>query len=403
MRTGFVLVSLALMLLGCRDEGVPPAHHEPKQEIIRWNVLKTYPDIRFDGLGKLVHFDPSGKFGYAIGRDFIDRYKDRCLVTRDGGKTWPEDFECKLRGMVFLDSTTGYRTHTPFYKTTDGGQTVTPMSIPVDGSLRPISANTLILFPSDDRRSLLKSDDGGFSWQRIALPKERFWVDSFDGRNIIVIGKSDEGLRYGKHILYSSDGGATWTLANIDTTEFTRSSVDWQLSRVQFSNSTHAHAVVTVMLEDALELYKKRRVVLLRTIDSGRTWHKAHETEVTARYGDRYSMGITTHFPLAKSPQWIWNVVYDDRRESTKSYVSNDDGRMWEYAGEFGLGPPYQLYIPTFAPPNWKIGISGNLMTFDGGKTWTKMPWYVRAAAFIGPTEVIAVRDSLILKGTILR
>jgi len=235
--------------------------------------------------------------------------------------------------------------------------------------------------------AIWKTENAGNSWTQIGKPEgDIYGLATVDGINLVV--GSSPLLSAVTTLYYSSDGGNSWAKANIDTTG---SSTGYRYYSTRFLSAMTAICVARWSTANRQTL-----VGIFRTTDGGASWKKVYESLVPYRPG-----GPAIDFLLARSPRLLLRVSVDDARFNYFTYNSDDDGLTWTATGNwFGGDQPYSYYTPTFAPPDWRIGISGPWMTQDGGKSWTKKSWYVANAAFLNPYEVIGVRDSVILRGT---
>lgn len=189
-------------------------------------------------------------------------------------------------------------------------------------------------------------------------------------------------------LYYSNDGGTSWKKANIDTTG---SGTGYRYYWTQFLSTKTAICAATWSTPAPQTL-----VGIFRTADGGANWERVYQTALLYT-----SRGGGAVFVLARSPRVLLRTITDDNRFMYFTYNSDDDGLTWIPTGSWaGSSQPYSYYTPTFAPPDWRIGISGPWMTQDGGKSWNQKSWYVANAAFLNAYEVIGVRDSVILRGT---
>jgi len=136
-----------------------------------------------------VYF-PDQKTGWAVGHDaFI-------LKSEDQGQTWKQAFSAPseqkpLMDILFVDANTGFAvgTYGSFYETTDGGKTWNPKKILTPAPVAKGKAAAEPKAPDDDKHfnaiikvsdghlliageagTLLKSDDNGKTWTRLASP-----------------------------------------------------------------------------------------------------------------------------------------------------------------------------------------------------------------------------------------
>ena len=163
------------------------------------------------------------RLGFAIDKDEVYR-------TENGGDTWtalnanPPGI---LKGINFLNALTGFayggnvRNSSNFIRTTDGGKTWrtlnTGVSHPITDVVAPIKGNSRILFAMTASYMngfnrvfavILKSTNGGDSWQTIGRPSQVF----LGGQAIHVQPNLSTLFVAGGNILYrSTDEGKSWT------------------------------------------------------------------------------------------------------------------------------------------------------------------------------------------------
>lgn len=154
------------------------------------------------------------KTGYAVGgsADHPVLWK-----TTDGGDTWtpiherlPENtIDCQLRDVKFLDEDHGFAVGTDglLLETTDAGETWVRRNANTDRWLRAIHVNGDVIHVAG-KAVLLRSEDSGKTWSTLPIPEQRKlidvafvdenhgWITNFDGE-----------------ILETRDAGQTWNAA----------------------------------------------------------------------------------------------------------------------------------------------------------------------------------------------
>jgi len=387
------LMTLSVMIAweGCEKSPVSNGNNPapvPITSDVKWQVIFSDPRAKF-GFRPTLAFDSSGTFGFAIGD------QQSYFRTTDGGGSWlvipPDGGGWDL---FITSKSVAYRFY-PFQRTDDAGKSWHTISTPTTfGTIMPVTENLFYFFAFDTvngtshRTTSWKTENGGNSWTQLGTPAgATFGLATADGINLVVsVQGSPVSLL--STLFYSNDGGTTWTKGNIDTTG---SGTGYRYYWTQFLSTKTAMCVATWSTPTPQTL-----VGIFRTTDGGANWNKVYQTALPYTSG-----GGAVFFLLARSPRLLVQVIINPARSNYFTYNSDDDGLTWTATGNwFGGSQPYSYYTPTFAPPDWRIGISGPWMTQDGGKTWTQKSWYVANAAFLSPYEVIGVRDTVILRGT---
>ncbi len=344
---------------------------------IKWEVILTDSRANF-GLGAGVAFDSSATFGLVRGSGGWFR-------TVDGGRNW---FFLEALGsgpqLNIVSPTVAYAWRPPV-RTEDGGKTWYALSGPFSASAGFEPAAEYVAFAWENQ-NLWRTEDGGRSWTATSLSKRVIDVTSANGKNIVAVVQDSSS----EVLFFSADAGRSWERGAVDTTTLRNSGRGWLFQAARMRDSEIGVAGASTFRDASDSSLNVRTEGIFRTSDGGRTWEKVFEFRVLGN--------ALISFTHAKFPRWHI-LARSGSRLNPKAYVSEDDGRTWE-AGADGDFRVYDYYRPSFAPPDWRIGIAGPYMTQDGGKTWTERSWYVRNAAFLNAYEVIGVRDSVILRGT---
>jgi len=403
------LLVLSFVMSACqKDEIIPPEEEKtPISNEILWTVIQQDRNLAF----QTIHFDPSGMFGMAYSGD------GRGYSTHDAGKTWRA-----FNLTQWLDQSGGFSYATIadtkmawmnaydihgsrmfFGSTEDAGNTWTFKEFPytrtfqIPAAIRP-SNKAIYVFESASlpfewspwyrKRSMFVSLDGGASWGQRSLADYILAVAPVTASTIMVAAASDS-TRYAISSLFiSSDNGATWKPSLTDSL--------WYFHGIHFATSTQGIAVAARYRTD-MDSSRLAQAVF-RTLDGGITWKKTYELSVPWR-GKDYASRTTAGILFAAPPVWVLDISYSFTGSgglNIDRYRSDDNGLNWAYLEN--LRGYY--YEPAFAPPDWKVGIRGNQMTQDGGRTWHVKSWLITRAFFTSPYQVFAVKDSLILRGT---
>jgi len=253
-----VYITLIIILSGCGLLNKDDKYNEPAG----WFIVLSNSNANFEKTDAFqgirvtnIYFLDKNK-GWATGSVFRDGpNKAFATETTDGGRNWKFHFINNYTGAgdpYFFDMQTGIIAGNVIHKTTDGGQNWTNRMIGPDepsygvstvtfvnqsigwaaGSFGAVAKTTntgrswqyLNLGYEDYRferihtvgdkliwilgpEKLIKSTDGGNSWNQIELPSRFRYYDTyfFDDKNGWIGGDF-------RHIYSTSDGGATWTL-----------------------------------------------------------------------------------------------------------------------------------------------------------------------------------------------
>lgn len=399
---------ISVVMLACQEERIiSPEHIPPEQEKIpitrdiAWKVIHTDPNVQFHA----IQFDPSGNFGMAY--SVLD---GRGYYTNNRGSTWRQFDLTKRVGLpanfsqvTIADTRTAWisarstdYTQLFFGLTRDGGTTwifkpFTGGLIRPWGVARP-SADHIFVFGSDGEgrllRSLWVSNDAGGSWNEKPMSAYVVGLAAPTPQIVVALVANERSPLANSAILVSSDGTSSWKTAYADTV--------WYFHTVHLATALDGIAVAARYKSD---MHSNRlRQAFFRTNDGGNTWSLSFEFSIPWR-GPYYSSRTGGHMIFSSPPTWLMGITYQFTGSggiNLDHYRSDDNGQTWAYLEN--LRGYY--YAPTFSPPDWKIGIRGNQMTQDGGRTWQVKPWLITRAFFTSPYEVFAVKDSLILRGT---
>ncbi|MBE2219726.1 MAG: hypothetical protein IAE90_16060 [Ignavibacteria bacterium] len=250
---------------------------------VTWN-RKIIGSVSYFYLVSIVN----ANIAYAVGHLSSPPYSNVLLKSTDGGSTWAEKFSftsvsVSPNDIGFVNEETGYAiANGKICKTTNGGLNWAIDNTPMNcQDLQFFNDQSLIISgmtSGNSYSSLLKTSDGGTTWQTIPL---NFLMTNFDFK--------DENTGFASGILNSKiyifktiDGGFSWsTILNM--------SVDYQQG-FHFLNASTGMAV--------------DGSAIIRTEDGGITW--------TQEFCDYYSN---------------YNGVY--LKDSQNGLVTDSDGRVW--------------------------------------------------------------------------
>ncbi len=162
-----------------------------------------------------ISLAPDARHGWAVGHDAI------IVATRDGGDSWQEQWQGENREDSFLDvlaldvrRVIAVGAYGLYLQSEDAGAGWTRRQITEeDFHLNRISRGpTGTLYLAGERGTLLRSTDGGGTWQpmRTSYDGSFFGVLPLDERTLVA-----HGLR--GHVFRSTDGGDSWSRIEIPT------------------------------------------------------------------------------------------------------------------------------------------------------------------------------------------
>jgi photosystem II stability/assembly factor-like uncharacterized protein len=297
--------------------------------------------------------------GWAAGNDSdLDGFDDRMSViwaTRDGGATWEEQYREPTGGIgavVFANSAVGYafgRTGLGL-KTTDGGQTWQPLSMPAELAEDEIDLTSAKLLSPDliwvagfkpgsqvvpSKNRVLNSEDGGASW----LVYEIQGRGDLDQLGVIEAIDADSAwvAGYGLAIHRTTDGGTVWHSYDIPQPTLSR------VVNIDFGNPYEGWIALT-----------DNRV--MASVDGGRNW--------ITRAILPESRPNSLHFV---DPLNGW--VFCDRG---MIYNTADGGMTWRFASSTSGAVHNAIAAPT-ATDGWIVGDFGTILrTHHAGQHWAR-------------------------------
>lgn len=266
------------------------------------------------------------------------------LRTDDGGRTWqqqPSGVEAGVNDIYFRDKEDGYLLAANRVLTTeDGGRTWHPAAsfaaadfagaTPELYSVRFTSKKRGWIVGSVSRGDrvldslLLRTDDGGASWQRVSAPVkvELLHLDFRGEKRGWIVG--DRGT-----ILRTADGGETWRQQRVNTTA--------TLYHVDFEDDETGWAV-------------GERSTILRTTDGGATW-LAVEVPVLGPRATLLSVAFAN-----KDDGWIVG-------RNGMILRSSDGGRTWVRQESGTKQHIYALYVRDKRA--WAVGGDGQVLGYE--------------------------------------
>ncbi len=272
------------------------------------------------------------------------------------GQYWtelPSPTTNTLYQVTFLDSMNGWVSGDSgsIYRTRTGGQTWVKQETGLTTIIQDIfmldSLRGWAISPYIDlttvETTLLTTQNGGASWSRQLVPGELFYGLTFqDSLKGWMVGEF--GVIYG-----STDGGATWTEANYDTTFHPM----WELSVVKF---------ITPSLGLATGGRFDITGVVWRTTNAGQSWGP-----IIAGAEPLYGLHAFDSLHII--------AVGGDFDFGSGKIVSTDAGATWTYDYLGIWGQASSLAFRTSSEGWSPLGFARTFMfTADSGRTWADYP-----------------------------
>lgn len=278
----------------------------------------------------------------------------------DGGDTWkekPDGVDASLKAVHFIDANTGWAVGSKrtIIKTIDGGETwESQFSTTQTGSLDNvwfIDAQTGMAAGWDPEGRLFRTTDGGQTWSPVNFPsawiKGMHFINATEGwavgirattisASVDPFGNASYSI-FGKQatVWKTTDGGETW-----EETVFT--SEVW-LNGVYFEDENTGWAA-------------GEGGTLIHTDNGGQTW-----TQQVNPFGDQHDLYAIQG--AGESTNW-------SAGDNGIVLQTTNDGALWNIKS--GSGTLNHLYDVTFidATTGWAVGNGSIIHTDDGGMTW---------------------------------
>lgn len=315
----------------------------------------------------------------------------------------PSRTRARLRGLSVVSGEAAWASGTggTFVRTTDGGETWRPGTVPGASSLdfRDVHAFSaeaacLLSIGAGERSRIFRTTDGGASWDMTFVN-----VDPNGFLDALAFWDPEHGLALGDPVdgrfvlLTTDDGGKTW---NPKPTE--------EMPQASQGEGAFAASGTCLVVQGGRNAWfatggaKVARV--FRSTDRGRTW-TPHETPVLA---GRPSLGI---FSLAFRDADHGIAVGGDYQEPGKMgplvALTEDGGRKWRLPT--GRGPGGYRSAVAYVPGTQgrilvAVGPTGSDVSVDGGENWQQLGREgFNAVGFAGPRLGWAVgEDGVIAK-----
>jgi photosystem II stability/assembly factor-like uncharacterized protein len=297
------LLLVALFACGPKPAPVPVKEAPPPPTLEATGDWTAASTEAYRGKQDDIHFvtPDVGHYGNGSGKVFR---------TEDGGATWkvvmdkPGTF---VRAVGFLDPKRGFAGNIGpdyfpgvtdaelLYRTDDGGATWTPVKLPdLDGARGVCAIDILHVDAIDSGRhatkeivhvggrvggpaSLYRSDDGGTSWRRLALPKEVAMILDVHFTDLstgFVFAGTDTDVAVSNGIIAKTqDSGRTWKIVYRSTRP---TELMWKAA---FASRTVGYASlqnysVDVAQDPAAKVTPVTKRFVVKTDDGGDTWRE---------------------------------------------------------------------------------------------------------------------------------
>jgi photosystem II stability/assembly factor-like uncharacterized protein len=304
--------------------------------------------------------------------------------------------------FLFADQL-GWDTLFPTHTSSDGGNT---------WQHSPRSCTALTIYPQggvmaycDSDRALVKTTDGGQTWETISRP-------GIGPINAIAISTSNPAIIFigGESLYVSTDGGGTWQ----------ERSNGLPARRFDIKINPRASSTIYAFPWD---VWSQNVSPLYRSGDSGRNWELLTEAghgllfdadgATLYRYGEflqrSTDKGLTwkaLSLPESNPGDWaanraFTNPILEDTLYYTQRdgniFVSNDSGTNWEdfsfLKNQWGLYQP-SLSFDSEAKPLYLIPFFQAYRSPDGGHTWHQCAWDIEWSSLSETRLVIDPRDN---------
>jgi len=296
------------------------------------------------------------------------------IVLQTGGLDWlaqTSTTAAGLRGVSVVDSQVAWESGTQgtFLRTTDGGKTWVPGSVPGAEKMdfRDIEAfnrDTAFLLSIDRPAKIFKTENGGKTWaESYTNDTEGIFLDAFaffDQDNAIAVG-DPMGGRF--MVLVTSDGGKSWE--EIPAAERPKA--------VSGEGAFAASGTCLTVLgkTDAWFCTGGSSARVFHSRDRGRTWTAANSPLAAVKPS---SGGFSLVFVNEKDGVMVGGDYQDEKAALRNAATSRDGGVTWELVETLQPSGFRECVAPV---PRTKplmlvaVGPSGSDYSLDLGKTWT--------------------------------
>lgn len=246
----------------------------------------------------------------------------------------------------------------------------TPQVSGVTATLRGVSAaSDRIAWASGSGGTVLRTEDGGSTWNRIAVPADAPLdfrdVDAIDARTAYLLSI---GNGPASRIYKTVDAGATWTL------QFQNQDPKVFLDAMSFWDAAHG-----IVIGDSID----GQFCIMTTVDGGKAWTRVPASALPPALANEgaFAASGTNIAVLGSSEAWIGTGA----AATARVLHTTDRGRTWTIAATpLGSGTSAGIFSIAFRDRQHGIVVGGDYrresdavdnmaLTSDGGKTWTLM------------------------------
>ena len=272
-----------------------------------------------------------------------------------------ESYQAKLAS----DTVGWVWTGSALYRTSDAGQTWTPIALPRPSvsAVSLVDADTAYVAFFEKRTwTIAATHDGGTSWSEVGVDPLVATADVSFAMQSGSVGSVT--FSTGK-VFETHDGGATWSgpfsgAADPNVGQFLFKKLPGDRGVISYSNGKYDN----IPFDDLFWF----------STDGGRTWkQRSFPTDDVSRAGVLKALSGT---PWIDDSQMLIAVNVEDVG-LTAFYKSVDDAQSWQYIDQI---PNWQGTMTFLSPTEW-VGCSGSCWsTQDGGATWRErlMPVWAR-------------------------
>lgn len=288
-----------------------------------------------------------------------------------------------LQSLHMFDSMTGWaissdRKH--ILRTTGGIQSWQDVTPTFNSNIYQINASEFLddshawiaLFPTNGPQSLpvLRTSDGGHTWQTVNLPEQGTGVSSIvftDARDgWLMLGKGAAMSHEAVDILHTSNGGAAWSVISTTPTQGDQPGhipFGGDKSGMSFADTSNGWVTGTIPTDNFVYLYK--------TSDGGVTWQ--HQTIPFTPFNNSQ---INTQPPifLSAGNGVLPVTIYLPSSPQSVIYVTNNDGASWNATTPVAGSTSAVSFVDM--THGWIVGTINDKSTLyatsDGGQRWTQ-------------------------------